>query len=141
MHFTLEVRVPFFDTTFIDYAIRIPSKLKVRKVGEEKVTKWILRKAMEDRLPEYITNRKKVVLAEGAGYKGNQTTGGLFYDIVENKMSDKEFEKIKKEYAKWHITNKEVAYYFKIYLEHSFTKAKFNQNRPLVNAISTVGDN
>ncbi len=140
MQFTLEVRVPFFDTAFADYAIRIPSKLKVKTINGKKVTKWILREAMKDRLPNYIANREKVVLSEGAGYKGNQLVGGLFFDIVQKRINENEFQKIKNDYPKWNITNKEVAYYFKLYAKHLFTKAEFNQERPLVNAIDSIKD-
>jgi len=140
MNFTLEVRVPFFDTKFADYSIKIPSKYKIKSEGKEKITKWILREAMKDRLPDYIVNRPKVVLSEGAGFKGNQLIGGLFYDIVKKNMTEEEFRKIKKDYADWNITNKEVAYYFKIYAKNLFTKAKFNKKRPLVNAIDSIKD-
>lgn len=140
MHFTLEVRVPFFDTTFVDYAIRIPSKLKVKTINGKKVTKWILREAMKDRLPEYIAFREKVVLSEGAGYKGNQLIGGLFFDIVQKKIKEEEFQEIKRKFSKWNITNREVAYYFKIFAKHLFTKAIFNQERPMVNAVDSTKD-
>ena len=138
MHFTLEVRVPFFDTKLADYSVRIPSKYKIKEVGGEKITKWILREAMKDRLPDYIVNRPKVVLSEGAGFRGNQLIGGLFFDIVKNKISDEELKDLQKKYPEWSINNKEVAYYFKIYANHLFTKAKFNQNRPLVNEIDSI---
>ncbi len=134
MHFTLEVRVPFFDTKLADYALSIPSELKIK----DGTTKWILRQAMKDRLPDYIANRKKIVLSEGAGYKGNQTIGGLFYDLVKNKISDSEFKKIQTQYPDWNINNKEVAYYFKLYTKHLFTKAKFNKQRPKANAINSL---
>jgi hypothetical protein len=93
---------------------------------------------MKDRLPEYIYNREKVVLSEGAGYKGNQLIGGMFYDFAKKKITDREFTELKKKYPDWNITNKEVAYYFRIYAKHLFTKAKFNKERPLVNAIDSV---
>ena len=140
MHFTVEVRVPFFDTNFVDYALKIPSELKIKKIGNEKTTKWILREAMRDRLPDYIVNRPKVVLSEGAGYKGNQLVGGLFYEIVKDKITDVEFERIKREYPDWNITNKEVAFYFEFFNDNLFTKAKFNKKRPLVNAIDSIKD-
>ncbi len=140
MHFTLEVRVPFFDTKLVDYSIKIPSKYKIKTIEKEKVTKWILREAMKDRLPDYIVNRQKVVLSEGAGFKGNQLIGGLFFDLVKGNISNEEFRKIKKDYPDWNINNKEVAYYFKIYAKNLFVKAKFNKDRPLVNAIDSIKD-
>ncbi len=135
---TLEVRVPFFDTAFADYCIPLASKFKLRNVGGKLVKKWVLREAMKDRLPDYIVNRDKVVFCEGAGYAGNQTVGGLFYDIVTNSISDSEFEQLKKDYPDWPLPDKEVAYYFKHYTRYLFTKAKFNQQRPTVNTISSI---
>jgi len=58
---TIEVRVPFVDRKLVEYGINLAPELKIKG----KTTKWILRKAMEDRLPRYISERKKVVLSEG----------------------------------------------------------------------------
>ncbi|MDP3742233.1 MAG: asparagine synthase (glutamine-hydrolyzing) [Candidatus Micrarchaeota archaeon] len=135
---TLEVRIPFFDTAFADYCIALPGKFKLRNIGGKLVKKWVLREAMKDRLPDYIVNREKVVFCEGAGYAGNQAVGGLFYDIIMNAINDAEFKKLKNDYPDWPIADKEVAYYFKYYARYLFTKAKFNQQRPTVNTISSV---
>lgn len=137
MHFTTEVREPFLDRDLVNFTLQIPPYMKIKKVGNTTITKYILRKAMEDRLPEYIYNRTKVVLSEGAGYKGNQTIGGLFYDATSKVVSDEELDQFKKKYKDWNLANKEEVYYFKYYLTFGYKKAKFNQKRTTVNKIDT----
>jgi asparagine synthase (glutamine-hydrolysing) len=51
----LEVRPPLLDHELLELAARIPSDLKVR--GGE--TKWVLKQACRDRLPDSILNRPK----------------------------------------------------------------------------------
>jgi asparagine synthase (glutamine-hydrolysing) len=63
----LEGRVPFLDTSMIEFAMAIPAELKLRGVGERRVEKWILRKAFEDLLPEDIVWRDKAQFDEGSG--------------------------------------------------------------------------
>lgn len=52
---SLEVRAPFLDHTFIEYLTCLPIGLKLRGL----TTKYILRRAMRDRLPARITARPK----------------------------------------------------------------------------------
>jgi asparagine synthase (glutamine-hydrolysing) len=59
----LEARVPFLDTELIDVAQRIDPRLK-RHGGVEK---WILRRAVEDVLPDAIVWRDKAQFDEGSG--------------------------------------------------------------------------
>jgi len=53
---SLEIRVPFLDYTFVEFAATIPSSLKLKGLA----TKYILKKAMRDRLPKEILHRKKI---------------------------------------------------------------------------------
>jgi len=53
---SIESRVPFLDHTFVEFAARIPDRLKIRG-GEQK---FILKKAVEDLLPRDIIYRKKM---------------------------------------------------------------------------------
>lgn len=137
MHFTTEVREPFLDKNFLKYILEIPASLKIKKTGDKLVTKYIFREAMKDRLPEYIYNRDKVVLSEGAGYKGNQKVGGLFYDLIKNKITNEELLLFKKKFKEWNLETKEDVYYFKYYLEFNYEKAKFNQKRTVNNKTDT----
>jgi asparagine synthase (glutamine-hydrolysing) len=52
---SVEVRVPFIDRNFIKTVMAIPGKTKF----QNNVPKYLLKKAAEKYLPEYITNRKK----------------------------------------------------------------------------------
>jgi asparagine synthase (glutamine-hydrolysing) len=134
MHFTEEVRVPFLDSALIEYALSIPKKYKIK----DGTTKWILRKAMEKELPDYIRLRKKIVLAEGAGYRGNKPDKGMFDDFIKKRMTDEEFIRITVEFSEWNIKTKEEAYYFKIFRKIGFDKGKFAKKRPRVNRVQTI---
>lgn len=53
---SLEVRAPFLDYTFVEFTATIPSSLKLRGMK----SKYILKKALADRLPEEILTKKKI---------------------------------------------------------------------------------
>ena len=55
MAHSLEVRSPFLDHQFVEFAARIPGKYKRRR-GKKK---WILKRAFEDLLPERVLTREK----------------------------------------------------------------------------------
>jgi asparagine synthase (glutamine-hydrolysing) len=52
---SLEVRSPFLDIEFADFARRLPSALKLRRG----VGKWLLKRAAERLLPRWVTRRRK----------------------------------------------------------------------------------
>lgn len=137
MAFTTEVRVPFLDIDLAEFTLKIPAKYKVVKSGKT-ITKAIFREAMKDRLPDYIRLRDKVVLSEGAGLKGNQIVGGLFEEMIKQKVSKQEFEKTRAKYASWNLGTQEEVYYFNLFKSFGYLKAKFNQKRTSVNKIATL---
>src|SRR5260370_7670663 len=53
---SIESRVPFLDHTLVEFAARIPDRLKIHGGTQ----KYILKKAVEDLLPRNITYRKKM---------------------------------------------------------------------------------
>jgi asparagine synthase (glutamine-hydrolysing) len=53
---SLEIRVPFLDYTFVEFAASIPSSLKLKGLN----AKHILKKAMRSRLPREILTKKKI---------------------------------------------------------------------------------
>ncbi|MGV3631568.1 MAG: asparagine synthase (glutamine-hydrolyzing) [Bacteroidota bacterium] len=63
MAHSIECRVPFLDHRLVEFAFKLPSDYKIHKGW----TKWILREAMKDRLPEKIRYRtdKKGFVAPG----------------------------------------------------------------------------
>jgi asparagine synthase (glutamine-hydrolysing) len=52
---SLEARVPFLDRSMVEFCRRIPSRLRLRGM----TTKYLLRRAMADRLPPEVVNGKK----------------------------------------------------------------------------------
>jgi asparagine synthase (glutamine-hydrolysing) len=59
----VEARVPFLDLSIVELAMRLPMSLKLRD-GQEK---WILRRAFDDMLPEYIRDRPKNPMSYSTG--------------------------------------------------------------------------
>jgi asparagine synthase (glutamine-hydrolysing) len=53
---SLEIRAPFLDYTFVEFAATIPSSLKLRGFK----SKYILKKALAGRLPDEILTKKKI---------------------------------------------------------------------------------
>ncbi|MBO6523478.1 MAG: asparagine synthase (glutamine-hydrolyzing) [Balneolaceae bacterium] len=53
MAFSVESRVPFLDHRLVEYSFKLPTEVKIRNGW----TKWILREAMKQRLPEKIYQR------------------------------------------------------------------------------------
>jgi len=53
---SLEVRAPFTDYRLLEFALRLPDRMKVRRG----TTKWIMRQAMRNILPKQILEKKKM---------------------------------------------------------------------------------
>jgi len=68
MAHSLELRMPFLDRSIVEFAGRLPSRLKIRR-GHEKV---ILGKLARKLLPPRIASRRK----QGLGYPGRSFTRG-----------------------------------------------------------------
>jgi asparagine synthase (glutamine-hydrolysing) len=114
MLFSLELRVPFFDTALIDLGMRIAPELKIFEANGEKIEKWILRKAFEDKdlLPREVLWRYKVQYTQGAGCEH------LGERLAESELSDADVEKIKADHPEAVINSKEAAYYFRIFRQY-----------------------
>jgi asparagine synthase (glutamine-hydrolysing) len=113
MLFSLELRVPFLDVAMVDLAMKIPPELKIRQLenSEDKIEKWILRKAFEGTgyLPDDILWRYKVQYTQGAGCES------LGEKLAESEISEAEYERIKAENPNAVINSREAAYYFKLF--------------------------
>ena len=107
----VECRVPFLDKDFLDVAMSINPKDKM--VGNNKMEKWILRKAFEKELPTSILWRQKEQFSDGVGY------GWIDYlkDYTEKNISDKKFKKRKKTFPIHTPKSKEEYYYRSIFEE------------------------
>lgn len=136
MFYTTEVREPFLDKDLVSYVASLPGGMKIDP--KLKISKLILRKAMAGRLPDYISQRKKVVLSEGAGFKGNDKMSGLFYTLAAEKISDTVLKEYKKNYKDWRLSTKEDVYYFQLFQSFGYARALFNRTRTSVNKSSTL---
>ena len=85
----MTIKAPYMDQEFMDWAKKLPIKLKINMREGIKYSKWILRKAYEDVLPKDVIWRPKAPLEEGTGTAVLRTH---FNDMT----SDKEFEEKKK---------------------------------------------
>ncbi|MGB9854333.1 MAG: asparagine synthase-related protein [Candidatus Bathyarchaeales archaeon] len=109
----VEVKTPYLDLDFKDYAIKLSSKYKIREENGKMWGKWIMRKAFENFLPAEIAWRRKDPIEVGSG----TTTLPNFFNM---KIDDSEFEEKKKKYLemdKVTIRDKEQLFYYEIYRE------------------------
>lgn len=80
----VEGRVPFLDKEFIEVAMKLNPSDKM--ITEEKMEKWILRKAFEDYLPESVAWRQKEQFSDGVGYSWIDTLKIMAEDQITDSM-------------------------------------------------------
>ena len=105
----IEGRVPFLDKEFLDVAMSVNPSDKM--ISEDKMEKWILRKAFEDLLPDEIVWRQKEQFSDGVGYNWIDK----LKELVNEKVSDDLFEKTKEKFPINPPLNKEEFYYRSIF--------------------------
>ena len=106
-HGTL-AHVGFLDPNVVDYALHIPAKYKL----SEGVEKWIVRKAMEDKLPKRILARTKSKFWQGAGIEDS------LEQYAEKQISDNNFERERKLPNGLILNSKEELMYYRIFKNH-----------------------
>ncbi len=82
----IEGRVPFLDKEFMDVAMRLNPKDKM--ITEERMEKWVVRKAFESYLPESVAWRQKEQFSDGVGYSWIDTLKAM----VEEKVTDEQMK-------------------------------------------------
>ena len=105
----IEGRVPFLDKEFLDVAMSVNPSDKM--ISEDKMEKWILRKAFEDLLPDEIVWRQKEQFSDGVGYNWIDK----LKELVNEKVSDDLFKKTKEKFPINPPLNKEEFYYRSIF--------------------------
>jgi len=108
----IEGRVPFLDKEFIEVAMKLNPKDKM--ITNERMEKWVLRKAFEEYLPPSITWRQKEQFSDGVGYSWIDT----LKDLVENKVSDEQIINANHRFPSQTPQNKEEFYYRTIFESH-----------------------
>jgi asparagine synthase (glutamine-hydrolysing) len=118
---SVRVVAPLISGELLRYAMAIPPHYKQKPDGDEKIEKWIFRKAYEKLLPRSIVWRSKQEFSQGAG------SAGVLPAYFEEQLADDELARAQAEYP--FIRSKEELAYFRIFKEH------FGSGR----AIATVG--
>ena len=80
----MTIKAPYLDPLFMEWAKKLPIKLKINMYEDQKYGKWLLRKAYENLIPKDAIWRPKAPLEEGTG-----TT--VFTTFFNNKFTDAEF--------------------------------------------------
>jgi asparagine synthase (glutamine-hydrolysing) len=133
MKYAVEVREPFLDRKLVEYVLNIHPNFKVaiNKNGDL-TTKYILREAFKDVLPDYIYLREKMTLMEGAGIGGVEKGKGLLYEYANSHLTDTEFKTLSNSFPGYNLKDKEETYCFKIF-NQKYSKATFAKFR-VINA-------
>ena len=113
----IEGRVPFLDKEFMDVAMSINPMDKM--ISEQRMEKWVLRKAFEDLLPKEVAWRQKEQFSDGVGYSWIDT----LKEMVENEISDEIFTNASQKFPVNPPMNKEEYYYRNIFESHFPSKA------------------
>ncbi|HCQ24623.1 MAG TPA: asparagine synthase B [Flavobacteriaceae bacterium] len=108
----IEGRVPFLDKEFMDVAMRLNPKDKM--ITEERMEKWVVRKAFESYLPESVVWRQKEQFSDGVGYSWIDTLKAM----VEEKVTDEQMENAHYRFPAQPPQNKEEFYYRSIFEDH-----------------------
>jgi asparagine synthase (glutamine-hydrolysing) len=104
--------VPFTDMEVVEYALSIPPEYKVYRNGGDPIEKWILRKAVEDTVPESVLWRPKAKFWQGAGVEE------LLADYAESTISDADFQRERILLNGWKLNSKEELMYYRIFKGH-----------------------
>lgn len=125
---TIEVRVPFLDTDFVNYAMNIPPKYKLINENQP-IEKYILRKAFDSSeymfLPNSVLYRQKEQFSDGISNLENNLIDKL-KEYANNIISDNEFEKRNEIFKTNTPISKEHMMYRKIFEE------RFNNNTEII---------
>ena len=108
----IEGRVPFLDKEFIEVAMRLNPKDKM--ITEDRMEKWVLRKAFEAYLPQSVVWRQKEQFSDGVGYSWIDT----LKELVSEEVSDKQMANAHFRFPKQTPQNKEEFYYRTIFESH-----------------------
>jgi asparagine synthase (glutamine-hydrolysing) len=108
-YFDLEVKQPFMDAEFVDFALTVPGELKIREDRGQVWGKWCLRKAFEPFLPPAFIWQSKRPLEEGSGMT-------LLRRIIAERITDGEFEEKQRMYGVKFLC-KEHLYFYELYRE------------------------
>ena len=108
----IEGRVPFLDKEFIEVAMRINPKDKM--ISDDRMEKWVLRKAFEDYLPKSVAWRQKEQFSDGVGYSWIDN----LKKVVGEKVTDEQMDNAHFRFPVQTPQNKEEFFYRSIFESH-----------------------
>lgn len=112
LSWSVELRVPFLDTEFIDYAMSIRPEDRMITSKSKKIEKFILRQAFTDGyLPDEVLWRQKEQFSDGVGYGWIDT----IRSYASSHVTDEEFSMASKLYPFNTPLSKEGFYYRRIF--------------------------
>jgi len=107
---SIHVVTPLISGELLQYSMAIPPQYKQKPEGDQKIEKWIFRKAYENLLPEAIVWRRKQEFSQGSG------SAGVLPAYFEEQIPDDELTEAQ---VKYHVVrSKEELYYFRIFTEN-----------------------
>jgi len=106
----VRVVAPLISGELLNYAMAIPPEYKQKPEGDEKIEKWIFRKAFESILPEGVVWRLKQEFSQGSG------SASVLPARLEELISNEELTRAQANYPM--VRSKEELYYFRIFTEH-----------------------
>jgi asparagine synthase (glutamine-hydrolysing) len=107
----IAVKTPYLDPLFMNYAKKLPLRLKINFEKGTQYGKWLLRKAYEDAIPSDVIWRPKMALEKGTGTVRLQ-------DVFSEKISNEEFYEKKQVYLERddvELFSKEQIFYYEIF--------------------------
>ncbi len=108
-HFSMEARAPLFDRRLVEFALQVPHYLKIKKIKDKVIEKYILRKAFEKDLPPEIVWREKEKFSQGVGSQF------LLRDYFQTQISDEDFESNRQITPSIAVRSKEELHYWRIF--------------------------
>lgn len=125
----IEGRVPFLDKEFIDIAMTINPKDKM--ITQDRMEKWVLRKAFEDYLPKDLVWRQKEQFSDGVGYDWIDT----LKQVVEDSISHSMMETAEYKFPQQTPRNKEE-YYYRMIFESYFPSSQAALTVPSIPSVA-----
>lgn len=108
----LEARVPFSDADFVKYCMSINPNHK--RFSQEKIEKYLFRKAFEHMLPKELAWRVKTAFSDGVS-NAEKPWYEIIKEYMDTKYTDEEFEILSNMYDHNKPYDKESLYYREVY--------------------------
>ena len=107
----VQVKQPFLERTFMEFAKKVPIKLKVNKKDGIIYGKWLIRKAYDELIPNEVVWRTKVPCEQGTG---TEILPKYFEEIIVNQEFEKKKEMILND-DQVNLSTKEQLFYYEIF--------------------------